>query len=197
MQSFSLRAPKLNAFSYAINAQRLTRTETIPLCFTLSRLQIVATVSYGATGSATFVLRDRSQQIFHADTLKLPGSYHILPGSGVPASIAVSFANFTGVLTYMLLGFTNFDTMSVHEFPTSIGSQWKYAVYDSLAQQRDTLVVTILGRTVLPGDIPAFIWQFAYRSRIDTQYVSTLADTVRFYTSSFDEWSQPNYVFPL
>jgi len=164
--------------------------------FNQDRLQISATVSSGATGSAVIVVRNQAQQVIHADTFRLPGMYVVVSASGVPSSVTVSLANFTGTLTYTLMGMGNFNVMTLNEFPTRTGSQWTYAVYDSLAQRRDTLVVTIFGQTVLTGNIPAWIWQLAYRSRIDTQYVSISGDTVRFYLG-YSQWTQPNYLFPL
>lgn len=187
----------LNTFGYTIGARRLTTSHRIPLNFTFNRLQIAATVSSGAAGSAAFTLLGPSQQIIHADTFRFPGVHQVLSVAGVPESVVVSYANFTGILSYTLLGVGNFDSMRVSEFPTSTGSQWTYAVFDSLAQQRDTLVVTVFGQTILPGGIPASIWQLAYRSHTDTQYVNVSGDTVRFYIYPNSQWAQPKYLFPL
>jgi hypothetical protein len=187
----------LNEFGYSITARGLTTRHAIPLNFTLNRQHIFAAVFSEVSGSAAFTLLDRSQRVIHADTFRLSGLYQVLSVSGIPDSVVVSYANFTGSVHYVLLGVGNFDSMAVSEFPTSVGSQWTYAVFDSLAQQRDTLVVTVFGQTILPGNIPASIWQLAYRSYTDTLYVKVAGDTVQFYRYPHDQWTLPGYLFPL
>ncbi|MBM2841986.1 MAG: hypothetical protein HW412_2514 [Bacteroidetes bacterium] len=187
----------LNAFSYSINAQRLTYTHVIPLTFNRNRLQTAAAVSNVGQGRAIFAILDQANAVIHADTFRLPGTYRTLMVTGLPGSISITFEDFTGSIQYTLVGDTAIGGFNLTDFPNSQGSRWTYFVYDSLAQRSDTLVVTVGGQTILPGNIPATIWQFAYLTRTDTMFVVVAGDTLRFYRYPNYSFGEVNFLFPL
>ncbi len=91
-----------NAFSYSINAQRLTFTQVIPLTFNKNRLHIAVAVSNIMHGKVTFTILEQGGGIIHSDTFKLTGMYQVVQQTGLPASASVSFQDFTGSIQYAL-----------------------------------------------------------------------------------------------
>ena len=88
---------------------------------------------------------------------------------------------------------------STADFPNRIGDQWTYQYYDSLRQRSDTVVVTIVGQTTIPGNKTATIWQKVYRIGIDTVYVTVSGDTVKILPkyALTAQWINTKYIFPL
>jgi len=82
---------------------------------------------------------------------------------------------------------------STDVFPNALGNTWTYAHHDSLANVSDTLIVTITGETSLSNNQPAMIWQYRFSNSVDTTYVFTDGDTVRFVGNSHPF----RIVFPL
>ena len=119
--------------------------------------------------------------------------YQVLQFTGLPASVTTTFQDFSGSIQYTLAG----DSAAAGYFPNGRGSQWTYFVYDSLAHISDTLTVTIFGHTILPMGIETTVWQYAYSTFIETLYVNTSQDTIRFYETRGSTWGNFNYVFPL
>lgn len=76
----------------------------------------------------------------------------------------------------------NIDTLSAY-FPNAVGNQWVYNLYDSLSHTFDTLTVTITGNTTLADSMEAAIWVYDYAVRqfVDTQYVSVRDSLVLVY----------------
>lgn len=76
----------------------------------------------------------------------------------------------------------NVDTLSAY-FPNAVGNQWVYNLYDSLSHTFDTLTVTITGNTTLADSMEAAIWVYDYAVRqfVDTQYVSVRDSLVLVY----------------
>lgn len=68
-------------------------------------------------------------------------------------------------------------------FPMSLGSTWKYAVYDSIAHTADTVVVSIIDSTALSDGTTAAVWKYAYRRSVDSQYVTRAGDSIMVYRS--------------
>src|SRR2546426_798605 len=64
------------------------------------------------------------------------------------------------------------------DFPNTIGSQWVYSIYDSLANSKDTAVVTIIGRFNYPSYRYVSKIQIKYRDRTDTTAIGYAHDTV-------------------
>ena len=186
-----------NTFSYSMTALRLTSNQTIPLVFTKNQLYADVRIANVEQGHAIVTLLDRTNAVIHADTFRLAGMYQMVGLTGLPSSISVAFENFTGSIQYALVGDTAVSVFNATDFPKGRGSQWTYFVYDSLAQRSDTLVVTVFGQTTLPGNIPATIWQHAYAAHVETLYVNTTQDTIRFYRYPNSTWEELNYVFPL
>ncbi len=183
-----------NAFSYSISAQRLSLTQTFPLAFTANRLFIAAAASNVSQGQAIFTLFDQSNAVVRSDTFKLPGMYQVITVGGTPASMVITFQNFTGSIQYAVAG----DTMAVgvSDFPNTRGSRWTYTRYDSLVSRRDTVVVTILGEVTIENRRMS-AWQRASRMRTDTTYVRVTGDTVRVYDFPFSPSTNSKYILPL
>jgi len=95
------------------------------------------------------------------------------------------------------------DPAIVADFPNRVGNRWIYSYYDSLSHHSDTVTVTIVGQTTIPGNIPATIWQREFRSYADTAYVTvshdTSSDTVRIISQrNLDgQWDNTKFIFPL
>ncbi len=68
-------------------------------------------------------------------------------------------------------------------FPLSLGSTWKYAIYDSTKHRADTVVVSITDSTYLSDGTAAAVWQYAYSHSVDTQYVAQSRDSILVYRS--------------
>lgn len=192
-------ASTLNAFSYSVNAQRLGGSQTIPLTFNKNRLFISAAVSNLTQGQAIFALRDVTSGLIHADTFRLAGMYQVLMVVGLPASITVSFQNFSGNIQYALAADSLVSTFSVNEFPNTRGTFWVYLRHDSVANRTDSVRVHVHDQVILPGGIRATVWQrVAYPGpTIDTLYVMQSEDTIRILREP--EWVRVNtmYVFPF
>lgn len=88
---------------------------------------------------------------------------------------------------------------SIAYFPNKIGNTWIYSFYDSLSHQSDTVTVLIVGKTTIPQNKPATIWQRTFRSYIDTVFVTVSSDTVRIIHKENvnSQWINTKYVFPL
>lgn len=185
---------RFNMFEYSINANDLTETHYYPLNFASRWAQIETRISENVEGSAIFTLNDSSSATIRVDTFLLTGIYHIVDIVGRPASILVGFQNFTGDIHYTITAQVTGNGLRVDEFPQAPGTCWTYSVYDSVNGTTDTLDVTVLHDTVV-NTIAATLWQFAYRSHTDTQYVSSVEDTIRFYEPPLFE--NHKYIFPL
>jgi hypothetical protein len=68
-------------------------------------------------------------------------------------------------------------------FPLSLGSIWKYAIYDSTKHRADTVVVSIIDSTALSDGVPAAVWQYTYSHSADMQYVAQSGDSIFVYRS--------------
>lgn len=192
-------ASTLNAFSYSVNAQRLGGSQTIPLTFNKNRLYISAAVSHLTQGHAIFALRDQANGLIHADTFRLAGMYQVLMVVGLPASITVSFQNFSGNIQYALVADSLIPAFHASDFPNSRGSVWGYVRFDSVANSTDSVRIHVMDDILLPGKVAAKIWtRISFPSvAIDTVYVGRSNDTVRIYRLSTDLWNNTKYVFPL
>ena len=78
------------------------------------------------------------------------------------------------------------------DFPSTIGSQWVYSIYDSLGNSKDTAVVTIIGRFNYPSYRYVSKIQIKYRDHTDTTAVGYAHDTV---ISGWGNYMW--YIFPL
>jgi hypothetical protein len=92
---------------------------------------------------------------------------------------------------------TPVESGKIDDFPNEIGSQWTYFYYDSLNNQSDTVIVTIVGNTTDGNNKNLTMWQYKFSAFTDTQYVHISADTVTIYQDSLNLWSYTNIVFPL
>lgn len=69
---------------------------------------------------------------------------------------------------------------SPDDFPLTVGSRWRYAVYDSLRMAPDTVGVVIASKSTRLDGTASYLWQYSHRTFIDTVYVLVRADTLRF-----------------
>lgn len=73
------------------------------------------------------------------------------------------------------------SNLSDQYFPNKVGNQWVYMVTDSLKNVTDTVIVTITGTISDPSSGETYkVWQYKWPDRMDTAYVETKGDTVRF-----------------
>ncbi len=86
------------------------------------------------------------------------------------------------------------DLNDLGGFPMRIGSHWTYATYDSLSHARDTVTVTVIGRTTTPSRDTTYQCLYQHRAYADTSYTIVIGDTVKFAT---DNAPPVNLVFPL
>ena len=85
------------------------------------------------------------------------------------------------------------------EFPNSVGTWWKYKVYDSIYNRLDTVTITVIGNGKLDNGDNATIWAInSLLHGADTNYVTNKNDGIRIYPGKLITAS-PNkrYVFPL
>ena len=93
----------------------------------------------------------------------------------------------------------SFDILPLEEFPTQIGTFWKYEIYDSLVSQFDTLIVSISGSKHITADsLPVSVWTYQTKSSIDTLYAYINGDTLFYYKTVGESFYIPHmFIFPL
>ena len=89
--------------------------------------------------------------------------------------------------------------MLATDFPATIGSQWVYKRTDSSTHVVDTFTVRILGQTTMNNGQIAKLWEYTYKTGVDTNYYATIGDTVKIfnYLSSNGNYSYNAYIFPF
>ena len=80
------------------------------------------------------------------------------------------------------------------EFPLTVGSHWTYATYDSVSQQRDTILVTVDSRSVGSSGDTVYRCTYRHRAFTDSSIVRVKDDTVLFAT---DETPPVNFLLPF
>ena len=85
------------------------------------------------------------------------------------------------------------------EFPNSIGTWWKYKVFDSLTYILDTITIKVVGITKLSDGRDANIWQInSLYNQPDTNYVYSGSDGIKIYPNILPTAPiTKQYVFPL
>lgn len=86
---------------------------------------------------------------------------------------------------------------AIKEFPNEIGNEWIYFYYDSLNFYADTVNVKIVGEIEFNGGRKAKIWEYHFKTKIDTKYVEISGDTVRIYDHLDNLRINTKYIFPL
>ena len=75
----------------------------------------------------------------------------------------------------------NASVQSFNNFPMSVGTYWKYQVYDSLTQQTDTITINVVKDTMINNN-PVFYWESSKAGvAIDTLFVLKTSDSICFY----------------
>lgn len=85
------------------------------------------------------------------------------------------------------------------EFPNTVGTFWKYKVYDSVFNNLDTVLIQVIGNTMLQNGDNAAIWSLhsLYYGN-DTNYVTNKSDGINIYYNRYATSSiKERYVFPL
>ena len=70
-------------------------------------------------------------------------------------------------------------------FPNTTGNYWKYKVVDSILNSSSIVELKIVGDKILPGGQNAKIWVYSYPTRIDTNYVFQIGDSIKFLDQNF------------
>ena len=86
------------------------------------------------------------------------------------------------------------------EFPNTSGTWWKYKVYDSVTSTLDTITISVLGNSKLDNGMDVKIWQInslnSYKP-VDTNYVYSGPDGIKFYYNKSTQSFYKAYKFPL
>jgi hypothetical protein len=69
-------------------------------------------------------------------------------------------------------------------YPTSVGSVWRYAVYDSIAQKADTVKVTINSQISSSAISSKYLWLYNYSDYTDSVYVIISGDAIKYFSVS-------------
>jgi hypothetical protein len=185
-----------NAFTFSVDANRFGHTSRTPVAFTGDSLTYVLAVSGYARGTGVITVVGDDETIIRSDTITSNRTQVNTTLAGrLPARVEISLQGFTGRVAFTLAGHGSSASFPVSAFPNRRGSSWTYAVYDSIARQADTLVVTILRDTISSGVVSS-IWRLAYRARVDSQHVIITNDTVRIAPSE-RSYLITKYVFPF
>lgn len=85
------------------------------------------------------------------------------------------------------------------EFPNSIGTFWKYKVYNILNGSIDTVLITVVGNTNLDRGDPVTIWEIkSLFFQTTYSYVSNTSDGIKIYKNKLaTALPYKKYVFPL
>lgn len=86
------------------------------------------------------------------------------------------------------------------EFPNTIGTWWKYKVFDSVTSTLDTVTIKIVGNSKLDNGTPVRIWQINSLTSlkpVDTNYIYSGSDGIKFYYNKTSQSFFKAYNFPL
>lgn len=85
------------------------------------------------------------------------------------------------------------------EFPNSIGTWWKYKVYDSIYNRLDTVTIRVIANGKLDNGSDATIWAInSLLNGTDTNYVTNKSDGIRIYPNKLiTAYPNKRYLFPL
>lgn len=69
-----------------------------------------------------------------------------------------------------------------YTFPNSVGTFWKYKVYDSFERRLDTVTISVVAHDKFDDGTVVNIWAYKYKYKLaDTNYVSIINNEVRIY----------------
>jgi len=92
----------------------------------------------------------------------------------------------------------NINILELDKFPMREGTHWVYSVSDSIKNINDTLIVSILGDTMLTNNKPVKIWEYKYSDKVDTLFANISGDTVFFYQGTIELYFEKlKIIFPL
>ncbi|MCX6244984.1 MAG: hypothetical protein NTU98_09800 [Bacteroidetes bacterium] len=89
------------------------------------------------------------------------------------------------------------NTPQIDNFPNQVGYKWKYLVLINFDTVPDTLKVRIIGTKQLPNGENAKVWLLEYPDGSDTNFVTDINDTIKFYRHPYSVPNQNSlfYVF--
>lgn len=187
-----------NTFSFMVNAQAFDFSKTENIDFSLDSLVFALTVSNYSGGSAVFKILDSSKNILRIDSIT---SNTVLTNVNlqinIPSQVSISLNRFSGNLTAVLVAKQSSSTFYKTDFPNMIGNSWKYSVYDSLANELDTVNVNISGEKILPNSVVSKIWTYSGGNFTDTNYVAFYGDTLKVFKKDDLDYPTEQIVFPL
>jgi len=112
-------------------------------------------------------------------------------------SIFVIFSS----LFFLNLNGNNLDQKSIdsiNDFPNTIGNYWVYKVTNYQDNFIDTVQVKIIGRILNPNGTDSLtLWQYTWPNKIDTEYVSIIMDTVKFFHQTTNRTLANIFIFPF
>ena len=90
-------------------------------------------------------------------------------------------------------------------FPLSLGSQWTYSIYDSVAKRADTVHVVLDATQQSVAGTYAYLWLYEYTTHTDSMYSVISGDTIDFYSpyqfhyllSGSPQFPSLTFVFPI
>lgn len=82
-------------------------------------------------------------------------------------------------------------------FPNTLGSQFVYAVFDSISMSSDTVTVTIASRKTLSDKKQVTLWEYNYGTHKDSEYVMFWGDTVQILNKLTQPSLKTILIFPL
>jgi hypothetical protein len=172
----------LNTLTFSVDAIAFSFQSSSDLTFTGDSLVYVLSITGYAQGGGFLKVLNASGSTILSDSLNSNRAIVNTNMAGrIPARFAISLTNFTGKISIVLTTLGSSGMFRIEDFPNTIGSQWTYAVFDSLTHQPDTLVATIVGQTVLANNMAATVWRMAYSNLTDSQYVELANDTMTVY----------------
>lgn len=73
--------------------------------------------------------------------------------------------------------------LTIDRFPAAVGAYWRYQVYDSLANQYDTAVISVDNSTPIPGGGTSTQWTIAFRDSAQSLTAESYSDHIVWYNN--------------
>ncbi len=187
-----------NTFSFTVDAQSFDYIKTENINFSLDSLVYALTVSNYSGGYAVFKILDSVKNVLRVDSVT---SNTVLTNVNLninhPSQVSISLNRFSGSLTVVFVAKQSSSTFYKTDFPNMIGDSWTYSVYDSLADELDTVNVNIAGEKILPSSVISKIWTFEGGNFNDTNYFAFYGDTLKIFKKDDLVYPAEQIIFPL
>ncbi len=187
-----------NSFSFTVSAQSFDYNKTENLNFNQDSLIYALTVSNFSGGYAVFKILDSLKNVLRVDSI---ASNSVIANNDlqiqIPSKVSISLSRFSGDISVALVAKQSSFKFYKNDFPNTIGDNWTYSVYDSLANELDTVKVKIIGEKVLPNSVVSKIWIYSGGNFNDTNYVAFYDDTLKVFQKNDLVYPTEQIVFPL